>query len=116
MPVTTGERPTTRRAVTCSPHARHLHIKQSLPNHLCRASLVAIALAAGCAAQKQWETTGGSRADGTVTTAYEYTWLESPTVDNAQGVEAAAASCANWGYTTAEPFGGMKHSCEAHDG
>lgn len=79
-------------------------------------AIVAIGLAGGCAAQKQWEATGGSRADGTVTTAYEYTWLEAPTVDDAQGIRAATASCANWGYTRAEPFGGFKHTCESHDG
>lgn len=78
--------------------------------------VMAIGLAAGCAVQKEWTAVGGSRADGTVTMAYEYGMFQSPHVDDAEGAQAAGASCANWGYTMAQPFGGVLRTCEARDG
>lgn len=78
--------------------------------------VMALGLVAGCSAQKEWVATGGSRADGTVTMAYEYGLFQRPQVDDAQGTQAAGASCANWGYTMAQPFGGVIRTCEAHDG
>lgn len=66
---------------------------------------------AGCATQKQWAATGGSRADGTVKLSYEYTEFEAPQITAAQGTPLAASRCRAWGYTGAEPFGGVSRIC-----
>jgi len=70
-------------------------------------------LLTACAAQKQMTPTGGSRADGTVKLTYEYGKFEQPQVDKAQGLRAAKAKCAAWGYSSAEPFGGSTKICTA---
>jgi hypothetical protein len=77
---------------------------------------MALALAASCSVQKQWTAVGGSRADGTITMAYEYGWLQAPQVDDAQGEQAAGAACTNWGYTAAQAFPGGEQVCEARYG
>ena len=78
-------------------------------------SLASLIYLAGCAVQKEWTATGGSRADGTVELAFEYGVFEKPQVDNAQGVDLAASMCAGWGYTGSQPFGAMT-KCEAVNG
>jgi hypothetical protein len=77
-------------------------------------TLASLIYLAGCAVQKEWTATGGSRADGTVELAFEYGVFEKPRVDNAQGVDLAASMCAGWGYTGSQPFGAMT-KCEASD-
>jgi hypothetical protein len=89
-------------------------LKSIVATILC--SLMSIAYLSGCAAQKQWADTGGSRADGTVQLEYEYGEFEKPEVDDAQGVELAASRCAAWGYTGSEPFGSGMRKCEAFGG
>lgn len=71
---------------------------------------------AGCTVQKEWTATGGSRADGTVDLAFQYGAFEKPQVNDAQGVELAASTCAGWGYTASQPFGGTMTKCEAVNG
>lgn len=88
-------------------------MKSAVTTFVC--SLVSIVFLSGCAVQKEWEATGGSRSDGTVQLAYEYGGLQEPQVDDAQGAELAASRCAVWGYTGSEPFGGMR-KCEAFGG
>lgn len=66
----------------------------------------------GCAVQKEWAATGGSRADGTVDLAYEYGAFEKPQLNDAQGVDLAASTCAGWGYAKSQPFGGNLTKCE----
>ncbi len=78
-------------------------------------SLASLICLAGCAVQKEWTATGGSRADGTVELAFEYGVFQKPQVDNAQGVDLAASMCAGWGYTGSQPFGAMT-KCEAVNG
>ncbi|EHT8816943.1 hypothetical protein KYT24_004393 [Salmonella enterica] len=81
------------------------------------AAAAAIAtLLAGCAVQKQMVATGGSKADGTVTMSYEYGLFEAPKVDSSQAIAAAAQRCKAWGYTTAEPFGGVTKVCSMQSG
>ena len=77
---------------------------------------MALALAASCSVQKQWTAVGGSRADGTITMAYEYGWLQAPQVDDSQGEQAAGAACTNWGYAAAQAFPGGEQLCEARNG
>jgi hypothetical protein len=59
---------------------------------------------------------GGSRADGTVDLAFEYGAFEEPQVNDAQGVDLAASTCAGWGYTASQPFGGTMTKCESVNG
>lgn len=70
----------------------------------------------GCATPKTWVATGGSRADGVVSLAYEYGVFEAPEVNEQQAVTEAAARCAVWGYTHAVAFGGEVRSCSSPDG
>jgi len=58
----------------------------------------------------------GSRADGTVELAYDYGLFQKPQVDDAQGVDLAAATCAGWGYAASDAFGGEMTKCEAVNG
>jgi len=71
------------------------------------ASLVAV----GCATQKTWSATGGSRADGTVRLSYEVGMFEVAEVDEAQATALAVQRCAVWGYSGAEAFGGVTRQC-----
>jgi hypothetical protein len=70
---------------------------------------------AGCAVRKDWFATGGSRSDGTVQLSYTWGLFEQPVVDAAQGVALATSRCAAWGYSGAEPFGGIVTRCNAVD-
>jgi hypothetical protein len=78
-------------------------------------SVASLVCLAGCAVQKEWTATGGSRADGTVELAYEYGAFQKPQVDDTQGVDLASSMCAGWGYTGSQPFGPMR-KCEAVNG
>jgi len=73
--------------------------------------LSAICLLSGCASQKQLVATGGSKADGTVDMSFDYGMFEAPKVDPAQGMASAKQTCAAWGYTGAQPFGGGTSQC-----
>ena len=65
----------------------------------------------GCTTQKTLIPTGGSRADGTVKLSFEHGMFEAPQVDQQQGLTVATQRCAAWGYTGAEPFGGVTKVC-----
>lgn len=75
-----------------------------------------IAVMAGCAVQKQWTATGGSRADGTVKLSYEFDEFEVPQITMEQGSPIAASRCRSWGYSGAEPFGGITRICTVFGG
>ena len=79
------------------------------------AALVALVLS-GCATQKQWSATGGSRADATVRMSYEHSSFESPRVNDLEALNLAAARCKTWGYTGAEAFGGTTTQCNMPGG
>src|SRR5271154_4429873 len=70
----------------------------------------------GCATTEEFVATGGSRADGTVNLEYEYGMFQSPREDSDQGVTLAASTCAGWGYSGSQPFGGETQQCEAVNG
>ena len=72
---------------------------------------VTLTVLSGCAAQKDWIATGGSRSDGTIQLAYQYGMFEKPQVSDAQGRETADSRCQAWGYSYAEPFGGALQHC-----
>lgn len=65
----------------------------------------------GCATPVTPLPTGGSRAGGTVDMSYEYGALQKPVIDWDQARLAAKQRCAEWGYTDADAFGGMRTSC-----
>ena len=67
----------------------------------------------GCAVQKDWIPTGGSRGDGTVKMSFEFGGFEKPIVDNAKADAAAQQRCAAWGYSGAERFEGIERNCLA---
>lgn len=66
---------------------------------------------AGCAVQKTWTPTGGSRSGGNVELSYEYGLFQKPRTSNQQGVNAAKSKCTAWGYADAEAFGGSMRKC-----
>ena len=74
---------------------------------------VAAAMLSGCAAQVKSVPVGGSRADGTVTLAYEYGALIVPQVNYVEMQQQAQVRCARWGYQQAERFGGQIRTCVA---
>jgi len=79
-----------------------------------RTAISALALTLGlasCAVQKNWVSIGGSRSDGTVKLAYEYGGFEKPQLSREQGFDEARRRCVAWGYTAAEPFGGVISQC-----
>jgi hypothetical protein len=73
-------------------------------------------LLAGCATTKEFTATNGSRADGTVALSYEYGLLQSPREDQEQGATLASSTCAGWGYSGSQAFGGETQQCDAVDG
>ena len=73
-------------------------------------------LLGGCATNKEFMATGGSRSDGTVKLSYEYGEFQKPVVDLNQGIKLARSKCGVWGYTGAEPFGSSERTCVAGNG
>ena len=59
---------------------------------------------------------GGSRADGTVTVAYEYGPFAIPEVNREEMYRQAKERCQRWGYQEAERFGGGTRQCIRPDG
>jgi hypothetical protein len=72
-------------------------------------------LIAGCATQVVPLPTSGSRADGVVNLSYEYGMFQSPQYNASQALTSAIGRCRAWGYTSAEPFGGIKTECNMRD-
>lgn len=77
---------------------------------------IAFAIGTGCAPKvihKNWEASGGSRADATVEVGFTYDPLrEKAETNDAQALEQAIRRCQAWGYTDAEPFGLVKTTCQ----
>lgn len=73
-------------------------------------ALAALVSLSACATVKNWQATGGSRADGTVKLSYEYGMFESPSLTT-DGIAIAIERCRVWGYSGAEPFGGQTQVC-----
>lgn len=79
---------------------------------LAAVALVGLTLS-GCAVQKHMVPTSGSKADGTVVMSYDYGMFEKPQIDSSEAIAAASQRCKAWGYTGAEPFGGVTQQCTA---
>lgn len=75
-------------------------------------SVALIFLVSGCAAQKNWGASGGSKADGTVKLAYTYSMFEIPKVDDAEALKIATQRCKSWGYSSAIPFDFVNSQCQ----
>ena len=75
-------------------------------------SLLILGLSA-CASTKQWSPNGGDRADGIVRLSYEYPEFHQPTVSDVQAEQLAENRCHTWGYTHAEPLGGLTRQCSS---
>lgn len=72
----------------------------------------AVAVLAGCATVSQMQATGGSRSDGIVKLSFEYGMFDKVQLDEATGLQTARQRCAVWGYTDADPFGGITRQCQ----
>lgn len=83
---------------------------------LCGAVVVVMLLLSGCATQKDWLVTGGSRSDAVVKLSYESNEFQRPKVSVQQANQLAAQKCQAWGYKGAEPFGSQSTQCESRRG
>lgn len=70
----------------------------------------------GCAVNKDWAATGGSRSDGVVRLSYEVGEMEKPQLNEQQAVTLATQRCKTWGYSGAEAFGGSTRQCNKGGG
>lgn len=70
----------------------------------------------GCAVNKEWGTSGGSKSDGTVELSYVYGLFEKPILDNNKGLEKASKLCKTWGYSKAEAFEFLEEKCLSRNG
>ena len=74
-------------------------------------------LLAGCVSvPKQWQPSGGSKADGVVKVAYEVLDVEVAQPSEQQALDAATQSCTAWGYASAQPFGLESKTCNIYYG
>lgn len=71
---------------------------------------------AGCATQKEMLVTGASRADGTITLAYESNEFQRVSVDGQKALDMATQRCKAWGYDGAESFGSQETECLSRRG
>jgi hypothetical protein len=76
----------------------------------------ALAVLAGCATVSQMQATGGSRSDGIVKLSFEYGMFDKVQLDESSALLTARQRCAVWGYTDADPFGGITRQCQAYSG
>jgi hypothetical protein len=76
----------------------------------------AVAVLASCATVSQMEATSGSRSDGIVKLSFEYGMFDKVQLDQVSAHQKAKQRCAVWGYSDAEPFGGVERQCQAMSG
>jgi len=76
----------------------------------------AVLVVTGCATVSQMEATGGSRSDGIVKLSFEYGMFDKVQLDQTAALQKARQRCAVWGYTDADPFGGVERQCQAMSG
>jgi hypothetical protein len=79
-------------------------------------ALTAAIFLSGCAVNKDWSATGGSRSDGVVRLSYELREFEQPQLSEQQAISLATQRCKTWGYTGAEAFGGVTRQCNQGGG
>jgi hypothetical protein len=82
-----------------------------------RLILIVAALAfSGCAVQKHYGASGGSKSDGTVKMSYTYGLFDKVTVDENAALVNAIRRCKVWGYQGAESFDFVNRQCQSTDG
>lgn len=77
---------------------------------------IAALLVVGCATQKNWLVTDGSRADGVVSLSYEHNEFQRPELSQAEADQLATQKCMAWGYKGAESFGSQRNDCLSRRG
>lgn len=75
--------------------------------------VLSIALSSGCAVQKSYGASGGSKADGIVKMSYSYGGMDMPNADPLEALNKAIARCKVWGYASAEAFEYESKLCQA---
>lgn len=78
--------------------------------------LTIVVVLGGCATQKDWLVTGGSRADGVVRLSYESNEFQRAKVSKEQADQLATQKCMAWGYKGAEAFGSQSTQCTSYRG
>jgi hypothetical protein len=79
------------------------------------AATIAAMTLSGCAVQKQYGASGGSKADGTIKMSYTYSLFEAPTVNENEALASATKRCKVWGYSSAEAFDFTNKKCQQTD-
>lgn len=77
---------------------------------------IAVLLLGGCATQKDWLVTGGSRADGVVRLSYESNEFQRVNTSEEQASKLATQRCMAWGYKAAQSFGSQSVTCQSRRG
>jgi hypothetical protein len=75
--------------------------------------LVAL-LSTGCAVQKNYGASGGSKSDGTVKMSYTYGAFQIPKVNEAGALKMATSRCNSWGYDSAQSFDFVDKRCQQY--
>ena len=75
------------------------------------ATILLVLTMTGCAVQKNYGASGGSKSDGTVKMSYTYGLFQKVTVDERAALHSATARCAAWGYTRATAFDFIERKC-----
>ena len=70
-----------------------------------------LAFSTGCAVNKDWVATGGSRSDGVVRLSIDYGPFDDVRASEVQALNLATQRCKSWGYNGAEAFGGATTQC-----
>lgn len=76
-------------------------------------AIIAVTAVSACEVAKTPVPTGGSRADALVEMSFEVGAYETPIVDWDTAAASATKRCQGWGYEKADPFEGVKNSCQA---
>jgi hypothetical protein len=69
----------------------------------------------GCATGKQWNVSGGEKAEGLVRVSYEFPEAHEPALSEKAAQELAEQRCEGWGYDDAEPIAGQLRRCSNMD-
>ena len=76
-----------------------------------KAPCLAAVLALSACASDNWAIVSGSRANGTVTAAYEQSMFQKAQTSTDGALALAKRRCQAWGYTDAEAFDRAQRSC-----
>ena len=74
-------------------------------------AILVVPVLVGCAIAVVPGISGGSKSDGIVAFAYEYTQFRRPEIDSVATDKSATLRCEAWGYESAVRFGGSAAEC-----